>query len=252
MKIVRFERRGSANYGVLEEEQVRAIHGNAFGDFRVGQVLYQLNEIKLLAPVEPKVVVGIGANYLDHVAEAGYAVPSDPVVFLKPTSCVIGHRQDIVYPKVSREVNFAGELAVVIKHQAKHVKERDALHYVLGYTCANDVTASDLRGPLTQTLAKGMYTFCPLGPWIETHLDGDNTKLRSWLNGVLKQEANTHEMIFSVSRIISYVSGFMALEPGDVIITGSSRRGSTTVVPGDIIEVEIEGIGKLENKVIRE
>lgn len=252
MKIVRFYREGTTAYGVLEGEIVRAIHGSVFRDFRVGNVLCQLNEVKLLAPAEPRVVVGIGANYLEHIEEAGYEVPSDPVVFLKPASSVIGHGQNIVYPQVSREVNFAGELAVVIKYQAKHVEERDALRYVLGYTCANDITASDLRSSLTQTLAKGMYTFCPLGPWIETNLDAGNTKLRSWLNGVLKQEANTREMIFSISRIISYVSGFMALEPGGVIITGSSRRGSTTILKGDKIEVEIEGIGRLENKVASE
>lgn len=249
MKIIRFWRGDNEAYGVLDGNAVREIHGCVYGDFEVGDTLCSLDQVKLLAPVRPRIVVGIGANYRDHISEAGYEIPSDPVVFLKPASSVIGQGEDIVYPEISQDVNFAGEMAVVMKHRAVRVEERDALNHVLGYTCGNDVTAADLFALMAPTLAKGLYTFCPLGPWLETDLDADNTWLRSWLNGVLKQEVETRDMIFSISRIVSYVSGFMALEPGDAIITGSSRRGSTAIKPGDVVEVEIGGIGRLCNRV---
>jgi 2-keto-4-pentenoate hydratase/2-oxohepta-3-ene-1,7-dioic acid hydratase in catechol pathway len=157
-----------------------------------------------------------------------------------------------VYPKISSDVNYAGELAVIMKYQAKHLGEENAMNYVLGYTCAIDVTADDLRSDLLPTRAKALYTFCPLGPCIATDVDGDRIRLRSRLNGVMMQDASTSEMIFSISRIISFVTEFMALEPGDVIITGSSGRGSTTIHVGDIIEVEAEGIGLLKNRVSSE
>lgn len=252
MKIIRFEQEGNINYGVLKGDSVFSIDGSIYHDFNIGEELCKLSEVRLLAPIQPRIVVGVGANYIEHLEEIGMEIPSEPVIFFKPASCVIGHLDKIIYPETSSEVNYAGELAVAIKDRAKHVSESNALDYVLGYTCANDVTAADfLKRDMLPTRAKAFYTFCPLGPCIATDVDGDNLRLKSRLNGILMQDAATSDMIFSISRIISFVSEFMALEPGDVIITGSSRRGATTIHAGDSIEVEIEQIGTLKNTVAK-
>lgn len=252
MKIVRFEQDGNVMYGAVEGDIISAINGSIYNEFSIGKELCKLSDVKLLAPVQPRLVVGIGANYRDHLASTGKEIPSEPVVFYKPASSVIGHLDNIICPSISKKGSYAGELAVVIKCTAEHVAEENALDYVLGYTCANDVTANDLWTPISPTRAKAFYTFCPLGPYIVTDVNGDNLRLRSRLNGVLKQDNNTKDMIFSISKIISSVTEFMALEPGDVIITGSSTKGPTTINDGDTIEIEVEGIGTLRNTVIKD
>jgi 2-keto-4-pentenoate hydratase/2-oxohepta-3-ene-1,7-dioic acid hydratase in catechol pathway len=252
MKIVRFDRKGSVEYGILEGEVVYPVVGNIFSDFEVEKKPHNLSEVTLLPPVQPGLIVGIGTNYRDRAKESGMDIPLDPIVFFKPASCVIGPSESIVYPEESKELTYAGELGVVMKQRAVKVSEKDALKYVLGYTCANDLTAVDVFKKERMISARGkcFYTFCPIGPCIATDLNGNNLRLTSRLNGDVKQDAETGEMIFDISRIISFVSGFMVLEPGDVIITGSSRRDSTAIQVGDIIEIEVEGIGELRNRVI--
>ena len=247
MKIIRFEWQQTTQYGVVDNDSVFSIEGSILGDFSIGKKLCNLSDVKLLAPVQPKIVVCIGGNYYRLLREAGREIPSEPSSFLKPSSSVIGHLDNIVYPKVSNEVSFGGELAIIMKYEARNVPEYRALEYVLGYTCGNDLTAHDLPERFL-TRAKSFYTFCPLGPCIATDINPDNLKIRSRLNGVLIQDDSTSDMIFNVSQIISYITGFMALEPLDVILTGTSRR-ETKINIGDIIEIEIEGIGILRNTV---
>ncbi len=250
MKIIRFEWERGARYGVLDGEAVLAIDGSVVGDFEVGEKLCTLGDVRLLAPVQPKTVACVAANYYDLMQDGGREIPKEPQVFLKPSSTVVGHLGSIVYPVVSKHLTCGGELAVVMKREARNVPKDRALEFVLGYTCANDVTAWDLIAERFPTRAKGFYTFCPLGPCIATDVDGDNVMLRSRLNGQLILDHSTSGMIFSVKEAVSYISQFMALEPLDVILMGTPRP-ETTVEVGDMVEVEIEGIGTLRNTVAK-
>ena len=177
-------------------------------------------------------MVGIGGNY-HSLLKADTSIHSKPEAFLKPPSCVIGHLDNIVYPKVVNALHMEGELAVVMKHEVRHVSEERALEYVLGYTCANDVTTH--VGERSVTRVKSFYTFCPLGPCIVTDLDPDKLKITSRLNRVLIQDNDpTSDMVFSVSKIISHVTEFMALRPFDVILTGTSKPPAP-LKAGDIL-----------------
>ena len=249
MKIIRFEWQHIIQYGVVDRGVVYTIEGNICDEFGVGKKLCSLNEVRLLAPVQPKVVVGVGTNYYGLIKEVGMEIPSEPSLFLKPSSSVVGHLESIVYPKISSDVRFGGELTVVIKRVARHVPEDRALEYVLGYTCGNDLTARDLPDAIP-TRSKGFYTFCPLGPCINTGIKANNLRIRSRLNGVLIQDDSTSDLIFSISQIISYITEFMTLEPFDVILTGTSKK-ETRINIGDTIEVEIEEIGILRNTVTK-
>jgi len=251
MRIIRFEWERRARYGVLDGDAVFAIDGSVVGDFVVGEKLCSVSEVKLLAPVQPRIVTCIAANYYDLCEETGREIPVAPQVFFKPSSAVVGHLGDIAYPEVSRHVTCGGELAVVVKREARKIPEDRALDFVLGYTCANDVTAWDLINERFPTRAKGYYTFCPLGPCIATDIDGDNITLKSRLNGELILNHSTSGMIFGVKEALSYISQFMALEPLDVILMGTPRP-ETTFTVGDVVEVEIEGIGTLRNRVVAE
>lgn len=249
MKIVRFELGQRIGYGVVDGNTVFSIKGDIYDEFGIGKKLCSLSEVRLLAPVQPKIVVGVGANYYALAKEVGTEIPSEPSLFFKPPSSVVGHLDNIVYPKISNDVRFGGELAVVMKYQARNVPEDRALEYVLGYTCGNDLTARDLqdRSPIRN---KSFYTSCPLGPCVATDINAANLRIKSRLNGILIQDESTSDMIFSVSQIISYITEFMALEPFDVILTGTSRK-ETRINIGDTIEVEIEGIGVLRNTVTK-
>jgi 2-keto-4-pentenoate hydratase/2-oxohepta-3-ene-1,7-dioic acid hydratase in catechol pathway len=211
----------------------------------------QLPEVKLLAPVEPSITVACGRNYLDHIKEMGWPVPQEPLVFFKPANTVIGPDDNIVFPTVAQDIRYEAELCFVIKRQAKDVAEEEALDYVLGYTCGNDITAIDLfqkDGFLAR--AKGFDTSGPLGPFLVTGLDPRNLDIKGRVNGVTKQDSNTNLIIFSVEKLISYISAFMTLRPGDVVWTGTPKGGACPVKVGDVIEVEIEGIGVLRNKLV--
>ncbi|GMR11217.1 MAG: fumarylacetoacetate hydrolase family protein [Anaerolineae bacterium] len=248
MNIIRFALDREPTYGILDADNVYVIAGDLSGEFAAGEKLCALGDVALLAPVQPRSVACVAANYHALCNEMGRQIPREPEVFLKPPSAVVGHLDDIIQPEVSSEVTCGGELAVVIKRETRRVSEAEALDYVLGYTCANDVSAFDPRGDRFPTRAKGHYTFCPVGPWITTGLDGDNLMLRSRLNGEMILDHSTSGMIFSVSKAVSFISQFMALEPLDIVLMGTPRP-ETKVSLGDVIEVEIEGIGMLRNRI---
>ncbi len=256
MKIVRFSHESNVSYGVVEENKVSQIEDN-FNDFINGSFIktgneYALNQIKLLPPCSPTKVVCVGLNYRNHALELGLPIPEVPILFMKPSTTVIGHNDNIIYPIQSKRVDYEAELGVVIGKKARNVKSRDALEYVLGYTCANDVTARDLQPPTGQwTYAKCFDTFCPIGPWIETSIsDPEELELYGYLNGNLVQKAPTSDHIFPVKKLIEYISGCMTLLPGDVIITGTPS-GIKPFDHEDIFEVEIPGVGKLKNTLIK-
>ncbi|RNL65174.1 FAA hydrolase family protein [Nocardioides marmoriginsengisoli] len=211
---------------------------------------YPLSEVRLLSPVIPRSkVIGIGRNYAAHAAELGHDLPSEPLMFMKPNTSVIGPDDPIFYPSQSNEVHYEGELAVVISRPCRDVPAATFRDVVQGYTVANDVTARDLQRSDGQfTRAKGFDSFCPLGPWIETELDVSDLAVKTYVNGELKQDGRTADMIFGVPELIEYVSSVMTLLPGDVILTGTPE-GVGPVQPDDEIEIFIQGIGNLTNKV---
>jgi 2-keto-4-pentenoate hydratase/2-oxohepta-3-ene-1,7-dioic acid hydratase in catechol pathway len=212
-----------------------------------------LNAVRLLPPCAPTKIICVGRNYPEHAREFGNEVPPEPLIFLKPPSSLIASGDEIIYPALSQRVDFEGELGVVIGRRARSVGTEEAMEYVLGYTCVNDVTARDLQRKDGQwTRGKGFDTFCPVGPWIVGREDIalENVRVRTYLNGELKQDGAVRDMLFSVSAIISFVSEFMTLEPGDLIATGTPP-GVGPMPPGSNVHVEIEGIGALRNTVVK-
>lgn len=249
MKIVRFAWAGEARYGLVESDVVYAVEGDISGAFERGERVGVLTDVRLLAPCTPTKIVAVGRNYAAHAAEMQSDVPAEPLIFLKPPSAVIGSGETIVYPPLSQRVDYEAELAAVIGRQTRNVSASEALDCVLGYTCGNDVTARDLQRKDGQwTRGKGFDTFCPLGPWIVTGLDPSDRGIESRVNGQVRQRSRTRHMIFSVAELIHYVAQVMTLEPGDVILTGTPA-GVGPLRRGDRVEVEIEGIGVLENTV---
>lgn len=245
-------------WGVLTDETLIArIEGEVFGrrksdgplqKRKVSGLSESLRNVKILPPVSPTKIVCVGINYMQHAKEMGMR-HKDPVLFMKPPSSIIGHGGTILLPSLSHKVDYEAELAVIIRKEAKNISPHDYKEYVLGYTCANDVTARDLQAQDGQwTRAKGFDTFCPLGPYIETEADPSNLKIELFLNGELKQSARTSQMIFSVPEIVAYVSQVMTLRPGDVILTGTPS-GIGQLKRGDKVEVRIKGIGSLVNPV---
>ncbi|MCS6825739.1 MAG: fumarylacetoacetate hydrolase family protein, partial [Caldilinea sp.] len=213
---------------------------------------YHLDEVRLLAPVTPSKIACVGRNYAEHAAELGNEVPPEPLIFLKPPSSVIGPDQPVVYPSCSERVDHEAELAVVIGRRCRRVAAADALHYVFGYTVANDVTARDLQKKDGQwTRAKGFDTFAPVGPWIDTTFDPTDRTVRCLVNGEVRQQGVTSWMIYSIPQIIAYIARFMTLEPGDLILTGTPS-GVGPVKPGDVMTVEVEGLGAIRNPVVAE
>lgn len=240
------------HYGILSGEALNpVINDDIFGyPLRASEEKIPLIEVKLLAPVAPTKIICVGRNYRDHAAELGNAMPSEPLLFFKPPSAVIASGDSIELPALSNQVEHEGELGVVIGRLARRLGEMDdALSYVLGYTCVNDVTARDLQRKDAQfTRAKSFDTFCPAGPFIETSLDPNDLLVTTRLNGGIKQQARTSAMAFSVPFIIRYISQVMTLYPGDLIATGTPA-GVSRLQDGDVVEVEVEGIGVLSNKV---
>jgi 2-keto-4-pentenoate hydratase/2-oxohepta-3-ene-1,7-dioic acid hydratase in catechol pathway len=209
-----------------------------------------LAAVRLLAPCEPSKVVGIGRNYAAHAKELGHELPPAPLVFLKPPTGVIGPGDEIVLPPASREVHHEAELGVVIGRRCRNVDEADAASCIAGYTCVNDVTARDLqRAEVQFTRAKGFDTFCPIGPWIVEELDLSALPVRCRVNGVLRQDGNTRDLIFGIPRLVAFVSSVMTLLPGDVIATGTPA-GVGPIATGDRVEIEVGGIGTLSNPVV--
>ncbi len=247
MRVARISFRGKTFYAVREEESFRLLSSFPEKDFVFTGEEVDLTEARLLSPSVPSKIVALGLNYKDHARELGLPLPQEPLIFLKPPSAVIGPEEEIILPPESKRVDYEAELAVVIGKRARRVPPEKALDYVLGYTCFNDVTARDLQKKDGQwTRAKSFDTFAPFGPWIETDLEPFNLKVRSYLNGKICQDSSTAELIFSVPEIISFISHVMTLEPGDVIATGTPP-GIGPLSPGDTIEIEVEGIGRLRN-----
>ncbi|MBI5327519.1 MAG: fumarylacetoacetate hydrolase family protein [Deltaproteobacteria bacterium] len=250
MKLARFLKNGLIKYGVVEGENIVEIEGSIFGDFKKTSVKRKLDEVKPLAPCEPSKIVAIGLNYKAHAAEFSKPLPEEPMLFLKPSTAVIGTGDDIVYPShMSRRVDYEGELAIVIGKKAHMIKKEDAKEYILGYTCINDVTARDLQGKDIQyTRAKGFDTFAPIGPCIETDLNQEDVRIETYLNGEKRQDTSTCDMIFDVYHLLSFISCVMTLNSGDVIATGTPS-GVGKMKHGDRIEIRIQGIGSLVNTV---
>ncbi|HAP54893.1 MAG TPA: hypothetical protein DCQ16_02910 [Spirochaetaceae bacterium] len=249
MKLVRLLHNGKERYGTLEGEEIQLMEGSPFGTLKRGDARLRLSEARLLAPVLPGKALCIGLNYRDHAIEFDLPIPSSPVVFIKPPSALLAPGAEILRPRQSHRVDFEAELVVIIGRKAKAVPAARAFDYIAGYTCGNDVTARDLQPKDGQwTVAKSFDTFMPLGPWIETELDPSNLAVSAYLNGEKKQSSNTVNLIFGVPELVEFLSSVMTLEPGDLIMTGTPS-GVGPMNSGDEIAVEIQGIGRLVNKV---
>ncbi|MFK4789120.1 fumarylacetoacetate hydrolase family protein [Microbacterium sp. ZW T5_56] len=252
MRIVRFSHQDAIKYGIVDDTDLVVIAGDPmFAGFDTTGERVPLADAALLAPVIPRSkVVAVGRNYADHAAEFGNDVPAEPMLFLKPNTAVIGPGDAIVRPNaLSERVEFEGELAVVIGRIAKNVTAANALDYVFGYTIGNDVTARDLQRSDGQwSRAKGFDTFCPLGPAIETEFDPTVGVLTAKVNGEIKQQAPLSDMVHGVAAIIAHASAAFTLLPGDVILTGTPA-GVGPLVAGDVVEVDITGLGILRNTV---
>jgi 2-keto-4-pentenoate hydratase/2-oxohepta-3-ene-1,7-dioic acid hydratase in catechol pathway len=252
MRLVRFLAQGKAACGIVNGDEILELDGDFFSPFKTRKSGQVFSPAKLLPPCNPSKIVAVGLNYRDHALEMGHAIPEEPVIFLKPATAVIGPGESIVYPRVSSRVDYEAELGVVIKDRTRNISPQEAPDHILGYTCANDVTARDLQKKDGQwTRAKSFDTFCPVGPWVETELDPGDLLIQSYLNGERRQSSRTSQLIFSVHELVSFISGIMTLEQGDLIITGTPA-GIGSMKPGDEIEVRIEGIGSLKNRVSAE
>ena len=271
MRIARFAHGSEVGYGIVEDVQpdgaaaagipdpdglvVAELLGHPFGigdeSIRLTGSRYPLADVRLLAPVLPSKVIAIGKNYADHVREMGGEPPPEPVLFLKPSTAVIGPRDSIVYPaELSERVDFEGELAVVIGRLCRQVPAARVPEVIFGYTCANDVTARDLQARDGQwARAKGFDTFCPLGPWIQTDVDPADLELTTVVNGEIRQNARTSQLMHDVTALITYVSAVMTLLPGDVLLTGTPA-GVGPLKEGDEVSVTVENVGTLTNGVI--
>jgi 2-keto-4-pentenoate hydratase/2-oxohepta-3-ene-1,7-dioic acid hydratase in catechol pathway len=239
-------------WGVIEEGMIREMEGDPFGHFHLSSRAKKLEEVKLLSPCLPSKIIALGLNYRDHAEEVKMAIPEQPLLFMKPSTSVIGPGDAIVYPKMSRRVDYEAELAVVIGKIAKSVPAERAGEYILGYTCLNDVTARDLQPKDGQwTISKSFDTFAPIGPWIVTDIDPHHLDISSYLNGERRQHSNTKNLIFDPYQLVSFISRVMTLLPGDVIATGTPS-GIGPMAIGDRVDIVIEGIGTLSNTVAAE
>jgi 2-keto-4-pentenoate hydratase/2-oxohepta-3-ene-1,7-dioic acid hydratase in catechol pathway len=229
---------------------VAAIDGHPFGPISYTGDRWALPDVRLLSPFLPSKVVALGKNYAAHAKEMGGEAPETPLIFIKPSTSVIGDGDAIRLPASSAQVDYEGELAVVIGTPARNVAPDDALAHVFGYAAANDVTARDQqRSDVQFTRAKGYDSFCPLGPWVETVLDAGDLRIVTRVNGETKQDGRTSQMIHDIAKQIAFISGVMTLLPGDVILTGTPE-GVGPIVAGDTVSVEIDGIGTLTNPVV--
>jgi 2-keto-4-pentenoate hydratase/2-oxohepta-3-ene-1,7-dioic acid hydratase in catechol pathway len=251
VRLLRFRYGDRIATGAVEtgSDVVRVLAGTFFEDpLPTGEEL-PLDDVRLLAPVLPSKLVCVGKNYAAHAAEFGMEVPEEPLLFLKPSTAVIGPNEPIQLLPISKRVDYEGELAVVIGRIARDVRAENAYRYILGYTCANDVTLRDLQRTDDQwARAKGFDGSCPLGPWVETDVDPTDVAVETRLNGDVRQNARSTDMVFGVATLLEYITAFMTLLPGDAILTGTPE-GVGMLAPGDVVEVEVEGVGTLRNEV---
>ena len=252
MRLVRCIHGDRIATGAIEpgEDVVRILAGTFFENPLPTGEEVPVDDVRLLAPVLPSKLVCVGRNYAAHAAEWGLDVPKEPLLFLKPSTAVIGPDDPIRLLPISKRIDYEGELAVVIGRIARNVKAEDVYRYILGYTMANDVTLRDLQHQKDQwTRAKGFDGSCPLGPWIATDLDPNGVWVETRLNGDVVQRANTEDLAFGVATLIEYITEFMTLLPGDVILTGTPE-GVGPLTAGDVVEVEVDGVGTLRNPVV--
>lgn len=262
MKIARIRIGGKRTaYAVVETDCYRIVSGGVFGRIKLTEERIPTSQAALLAPVDPPQVVAIGLNYRKHAQESGMAVPTAPVVFIKTCNSVVGPGDNIVLPAMApNEVDYEAELVIVIGKEAKRVSEQNALDYVLGYTCGNDLSARDCQLRLDKQWARGKCfdTFAPIGPWIVTDVNGDNLDIKLTLNGATMQQSNTSDMVFGCRQLVSYLSQCMTLLPGSIIMSGTpsgvgmGRKPPVWLKAGDTVAVEIEKIGVLTNGVTNE
>jgi 2-keto-4-pentenoate hydratase/2-oxohepta-3-ene-1,7-dioic acid hydratase in catechol pathway len=252
VRLLRFRHADHIATGAVDagSDVVRVLRGTFFEDpLPTGEEI-PIDDVRLLAPVLPSKLVCVGKNYAAHAAEFGMDVPDEPLLFLKPSTAVIGPHDPIQLLPVSRRVDYEGELAVVIGRLAKNVRAEESGRFILGFTCANDVTLRDLQKTDDQwARAKGFDGSCPLGPWIETTVDPNDVVVETRLNGETRQHASTTDMVFGVATLIEYITSFMTLLPGDVLLTGTPE-GVGALSAGDLVEVEVEGVGTLANTVV--
>ncbi len=252
MKIYRFKYKDKILFGVLKEDVLFPVYGSIYRKFQVKGSGIPIGDVILLPPVLPTKIVAVGRNYKDHALEMGKPLPEEPMIFLKPSTSVVGPHDIIIYPKMSKRVDHEGELAVIIKKRARLLDDNANIDdYILGYTCFNDVTARDLQRKDVQfTRGKSFDTFAPCGPCIVTDIDPSKLRIKTFLNGKLRQSGNTKNLIFPIPYLMKFISQVMTLNPGDMIATGTPA-GIGPMVPGDRIDVQIEGIGVLSNKVMK-
>ena len=253
MQIVRYQKENApVRYGWLLDEKIGDIEGNIFDEFRRLDTSIPLSEVKLLAPAEPSKIICVGRNYAAHAKEHNAEVPELPLIFFKPPSSVNHPEEEIILPPQSQQVEHEAELVVVIGKRGRNIIPEDAQEYILGYTIGNDVTARDLqKADRLWTRGKGFDTFAPFGPWIDTEFDPSDAVITCRVNGKMRQMASTRDMVFSVGTIIAFISSVMTLEPGDLIFTGTPS-GVGILADGDVVEVDIEGLGVLKNTVKEE
>lgn len=250
MRLIRYQSATeSAQFGWVNEDRVGNIAGSPFTEFQRSEANIPLDSVQLLAPILPGKIICAGKNYAEHVKETDSEIPTTPLIFLKPPSAVIGPLQTIFLPPQSQQVDHEAELAVVIGKPGRWISPDESADYILGYTAGNDVTARDLQRMDNQwTRSKGFDTFCPLGPWIETEFNPVDAMITCHVNGELRQMASTRDMIYTIGQLIAFASSIMTLEPGDIIMTGTPA-GVSPLHHNDIVEVTIDGIGKLRNPV---
>ena len=250
MRICRVAVDDELHYGVLEREAVALLSSHPFGPFEPDGRVLPVAEVRIVAPVLPSKIIAVGRNYAEHAREMGTDVPAAPMIFLKPSTSVIGPGEPITLPWQSEQVEHEAELAVVVGRLCRDVPDDRVHEVVLGYTCANDVTARDLQRSDGQWgRAKGFDAFCPLGPWIETDVDLDDALVECRVNGQVRQSGTTGDMVRDVAELVSWISSVMTLLPGDVILTGTPA-GVGPLVAGDVVSVSIGGIGTLTNPVV--
>jgi 2-keto-4-pentenoate hydratase/2-oxohepta-3-ene-1,7-dioic acid hydratase in catechol pathway len=250
MRLVRYQYKKDAPcFGWYLNEQIGKIDGDPFGDYRRLEANIPVGEVKLLAPVQPSKIICIGRNYLLHAKEQGVDLPKLPLLFLKPPSSILAPGDTILLPPQSNQVEHEAEMVVVIGKKGRHITAETAQDHILGYTVGNDVTARDLQKSDGQwTRGKGFDTFCPFGPWVDTDFDPSDALITCKVNGQPRQMSSTRDLIFRVDALIAFISSVMTLEPGDLIFTGTPA-GIGPLQAGDVVVVEIEGLGILTNPV---
>ena len=250
---VRFKADGYTGPGIVTGNEVHPITGDMYAEYKIEKKSFKLDDIAFLPPCEPQKIICVGLNYAEHADESTLdAIPEEPLLFFKPVSSLIGHRDKIIHPNWVDRVDYEGEIAAVIGRKMRNVSVDEAQAGIFGYTCCNDVTAREIQKKDKQwTRAKGFDTFCPVGPWIVTGLEASSLDIQTRLNGKVVQHSNTGMMMKSPAVVISFISKVMTLYPGDLISTGTPK-GVGPVKQGDLIEIEIEKIGILANEVVDE